>query len=91
MNKLRQLNIDSTWSLFLDRDGVINKKLDNDYVKNVYEFEFVEGAQVSIQKMTKLFGRLFLVTNQQGIGKGIMTHEDLKVVHDYMEEGFKTF
>ncbi len=91
MNKLRQLNIDSTWSLFLDRDGVINKKLDNDYVKNVDEFEFVEGAQVSIQKMTKLFGRLFLVTNQQGIGKGIMTHEDLKVVHDYMEEGLKPF
>jgi len=82
VNKLRQLNIDSTWSLFLDRDGVINKKLDNDYVKNVDEFEFVEGAQVSIQKMTKLFGR---------IGKGIMTHEDLKVVHDYMEEGLKPF
>lgn len=91
MNKLKQLNIDSSWSLFLDRDGVINKKLDNDYVKNVEEFEFIEGVQVSIQKMRNIFGKLLLVTNQQGIGKEIMTHNELKVVHDYMEEALKPF
>ena len=30
-------DIDESWTLFLDRDGVINEKLDNDYVKNIAE------------------------------------------------------
>ena len=35
---LKDLNIDNTWTLFLDRDGVINKKLEDDYVKHTTEF-----------------------------------------------------
>lgn len=82
---LNKLNIDKTWSLFLDRDGVINKKLPNDYVKSISEFEFEEGAVEAIQYFSKLFGRIFVVTNQQGIGKGIMTKEQLEQVHQYMQ------
>ena len=41
---LKSLNIDKSWTLFLDRDGVINKKLENDYVKHWIEFEFIEGV-----------------------------------------------
>lgn len=90
VNKIAALQIDKTWSLFLDRDGVINKKLDNDYVKTTEEFEFIEGAEVALQEMNEIFGKLFVVTNQQGIGKGIMSHADLKAVHDYMELGLKS-
>ena len=90
MNKIVALQIDKTWSLFLDRDGVINKKLDNDYVKTTEEFEFIEGAELALQEMNEIFGKLFVVTNQQGIGKGIMSHADLKAVHDYMELGLKS-
>lgn len=91
MNKLAPLKLDASWSLFLDRDGVINKKLDKDYVKTIEEFVFIDGAQKAIQKFSKIFGRLLLVTNQQGIGKGIMTHEALKVVHNFMEAELKPF
>ena len=91
MSKKLNLSIDKTWSLFLDRDGVINTKLDNDYVKTIEEFEFIEGVEKAIQQFNNLFGFLFVVTNQQGIGKGIMTHEDLKVVHNHMEESLKPF
>lgn len=91
VSKKLNLSIDKTWSLFLDRDGVINIKLDNDYVKTIEEFEFIEGAEKAIQKFNNLFGFLFVVTNQQGIGKGIMTHENLRVVHNHMEEGLKSF
>ena len=41
---LKNLNINKNWTLFLDRDGVINKKIDNDYVKQWIEFEFIEGV-----------------------------------------------
>src|SRR5690554_3157096 len=82
--KLKALKIDNSWTLFLDRDGVINEKLPNDYVKRIDEFIFLKGAIEAIAGLNKHFGRCLIVTNQQGIGKGLMTKEDLKVIHSYM-------
>ena len=82
---LKDLQIDKQWTLFLDRDGVINKKLDDDYVKNIEEFSFIKGSKEAIAVFNLLFGRIVVVTNQQGIGKGLMSKQDLKEVHDYME------
>ena len=78
--------IDKSWTLFLDRDGVINRKLDKDYVKSLNEFEFIPGALESIVSLSNFFGRLIIVTNQQGIGKGIMTEEDLNQIHGFLLE-----
>lgn len=78
------LAIDKTWSLFLDRDGVINQRLPDDYVKSVDEFRFIDGAVEAIAVLTKIFGRIFIVSNQQGIGKGLMTTEQLESVHANM-------
>lgn len=78
--------IDKSWTLFLDRDGVINRKLDKDYVKSLNEFEFIPGALDSIVSLSNFFGRLIIVTNQQGIGKGVMTEEDLNQIHSFLLE-----
>jgi D-glycero-D-manno-heptose 1,7-bisphosphate phosphatase len=56
--------------IFLDRDGVINKLLPK-----------VKDALIEFKKMGYL---LIVITNQQGIGKGIMTEDDLRAVHNYM-------
>ena len=71
-------------TLFLDRDGVINVKLDGRYVKNTDEFKFMVGAEMAISKLSKIFNRILIVTNQQGIAKGIMSDNDLGVLHEYM-------
>ena len=71
-------------TLFLDRDGVINVKLDGQYVKNTEEFEFMIGAETAISKLSKIFNRILIVTNQQGIAKGIMSDNDLGILHKYM-------
>ena len=71
-------------TLFLDRDGVINVKLDERYVQNPTEFEFIPGAEQAIALLSTIFKRILIVTNQQGIGKGIMTENDLNFLHDYM-------
>ena len=84
MVNIKDLKIDKTWSLFLDRDGVINKKLENNYVRKWEEFEFLPGVLDSLSVFAKVFGRIFIVTNQQGIGKGLMTEDDLKVIHNKM-------
>lgn len=76
--------IDKSWSLFLDRDGVINKKIDNDYVKKIEELEFLPSALSAISLLSNYFGKIFIVTNQQGIGKGLMTEEDLAVIHNHL-------
>lgn len=72
-------------TLFLDRDGVINKKLEQRYVTNFDEFVFVKNSDVAIRKLHKIFKRILVVTNQQGIGKGIMTEDDLNLLHLQMQ------
>jgi histidinol-phosphate phosphatase family protein len=81
---LKNLNIDSSWTLFLDRDGVINKKLENDYVKHWLEFEFIEGTLDALKYISTVFGKIVVVTNQQGIGKGLYRTEDLELIHNNM-------
>lgn len=83
---LKNLHIDSSWSLFLDRDGVINKRIIGDYIKKWEEFEFLPGVPDAIQQFTELFGKLFIVTNQQGIGKGQMLESDLENIHEKMNQ-----
>ncbi len=76
--------VDKSWSLFLDRDGVINIEKDEDYVRNESEFHFYEGAPVAISLFNQLFGKVFIVTNQRGVGRGLMTVADLENIHHYM-------
>ena len=73
-------------TLFLDRDGVINKKLDGRYVRDFSEFEFMPGALHAISKLSNLFNRIIVVTNQQGISKKIMTDSDLNILHAFMND-----
>ena len=72
-------------TLFLDRDGVINKKLEQRYVTNFDEFVFIKNSDIAIRKLHKIFKRILIVTNQQGIGKGIMTEDDLNLLHLQMQ------
>lgn len=75
---------DKSWTLFLDRDGVINKRIPGAYVRYWYEFEFLKNVPHAIAKFSKIFGRIVVVTNQQGIGKGLMSSEELVSLHDNM-------
>lgn len=77
-------DIDNSWTLFLDRDGVINRKLDNDYVKSISEFEFLPGVLKSLFKLSKQFHKIVIVTNQQCIGKGIIDEGKLNEIHEFM-------
>ncbi len=79
-------NIDQTWSLFLDRDGVINQRRYNDYVKSWDEFIFLENVPETIARCSRFFKHVFVVTNQQGIGKGIMTEAQLLTIHHQMQQ-----
>jgi histidinol-phosphate phosphatase family protein len=76
--------INKSWTLFLDRDGVINRRPVDDYVKSWDEFEFLPGVLEALKTLSGIFGKIIVVTNQQGVGKGLMTIENLAVIHQKM-------
>jgi histidinol-phosphate phosphatase family protein len=83
---LQRLKIDRTWTLFLDRDGVINRRIEDDYVKSWDAFEFLPGALDALVKFHESFGRIIVVSNQQGVGKGVMGDAEVQLVHRIMVE-----
>ena len=76
--------IDNTWTLFLDRDGVINHEKHLDYIHTWDEFTFYEGVKEAIAIFAKTFNRIIVVTNQKGVGKGVTKLEDLNLIHKNM-------
>jgi histidinol-phosphate phosphatase family protein len=79
-----QLKVDKSWTLFLDRDGVINKRNFNGYITHPKDFVFEKNVLASLPKLKHYFGQIIVITNQQGVGKKIMTESNLKAVHRYM-------
>ncbi len=84
-------NVDSSWTLFIDRDGVINERRFDGYVLSKKDFVFKnEVLQVSKSLFSK-FKYVILVTNQQCVGKGLIGLEDLDNIHDYMHSKLKQY
>ena len=76
--------IDKSWTLFLDRDGVINDEKQYDYIKTWEGFIFLPGVKEAIKTFTEKFGYIFIITNQRGVSKGITKPEDLEEMHKNM-------
>lgn len=77
--------IDKSWTLFLDRDGVINHEKKEDYILNWNEFQFYNGVPKAVATLNRIFGKTIMVTNQKGVGKGVMSLDDLHHIHDNMQ------
>lgn len=77
-------NIDKSFTLFIDRDGVLNHEKNEDYVRNWEEFEFYEESIQALSILYPLFKKVILVTNQKGVGKGLMSLDSLELIHSNM-------
>jgi histidinol-phosphate phosphatase family protein len=75
-------SIDKTWTLFLDRDGVINDEKHLAYINTWEEFSFYHGVLEAIKIFSERFGRVIIITNQRGIAKGLTLPENLKIIHE---------
>jgi len=83
------MTIDKTWTLFLDRDGVINNLIEDGYVKSWEHFEFLPGVLEAIRLLSQIFGKIVIVTNQRGISRKLMTTEDMDEIHSLMLKEIK--
>ena len=74
----------SARTLFLDRDGVLNRHIPDDYVRSWGMWEWMPGMLQELRKWSSRFERIILVSNQRGVGKGVMTDADLSSIHSHM-------
>ena len=73
--------INHEWTLFLDRDGVINHEKYKDYIHTWDEFVFYEGVTDAIKIFAEKFKYIFVVTNQKGVARGLTKPENLAIIH----------
>ncbi len=78
-------DFDKSWTLFLDRDGVLNHEKHQDYIHHWEEFVFYPGVKEALQICAGIFNRIIVVTNQRGVGKGMTNEAELQMIHQQMQ------
>ena len=69
-------------SIFLDRDGVINR--DTDYLHKIKEFEFLDGIFEACKHFQSLNFKIIIITNQSGIGRGYFSEIEYMKITKWM-------
>jgi len=72
-------------AVFFDRDGIVNLRLIDKYVLNSEQFEFIPEIFEILAKVKASGYLAIVITNQQGIGKGLMNDNDLAAIHHEMQ------
>jgi D-glycero-D-manno-heptose 1,7-bisphosphate phosphatase len=73
-------------ALFFDRDGIVNRRRFDDYVKTWEEFEFLPEIFAVLGEVIAAGFHPVLITNQRGISRGLMSLDDLTGIHDRMQQ-----
>jgi D-glycero-D-manno-heptose 1,7-bisphosphate phosphatase len=74
-------------TIFLDRDGVINKEVN--YLHKIDDFEFIDGIIDACLHLQKLDYQLIIITNQSGIARGYYSENDYQLITKWMLKQFK--
>ena len=72
-------------AVFVDRDGVLNGHLPGDYVKSPASLILIPGVAAAIRRLNDASIPVIVISNQQGVGKGLMSGEDLLLVTRHLE------
>ena len=70
--------------VFLDRDGVIN--VDKGYISKISDFKIYPGVEKAINFLNKNNFLVIIVTNQSGVGRGLISLKQLKIIHNYLKK-----
>jgi D-glycero-D-manno-heptose 1,7-bisphosphate phosphatase len=72
-------------AVFLDRDGVINKKRENSYVLKWEQFEFLPHVKEAIKSLNDKKLPIYVISNQACVNKGLITRKQLEDIHNRMQ------
>ena len=70
-------------AVFLDRDGVINRRIQDGYVTKLSEFDFLPDAISGIRALAKLARPIIVVSNQAGMAKGLVSLRALEQITEW--------
>lgn len=82
--------IDKTWTLFLDRDGVLNEEIGDSYVLSTEQLKVYDYVPKALGILAKKFNTIVIATNQKGIGKKLMTIQELTLIHKKLKAEIAT-
>jgi D-glycero-D-manno-heptose 1,7-bisphosphate phosphatase len=69
--------------VFLDRDGVLNRKAPpTQYITRPEELVVLPGVEEAVAALNRSRRKVIVVTNQRGIALGLYSHDDLNRIHD---------
>lgn len=71
--------------VILDRDGVINEDSDA-YIRSVADWRPLPGSLQAIARLQAAGHRVFVASNQSGVGRGLMSMDDLLDIHRHMQQ-----
>ena len=74
-------------TIFLDRDGIINKEIN--YLHKIEDFEFIDGIFDACLHFQSLGYKIIIITNQSGISRGYYSVIDYQKVTQWMLDQFK--
>ena len=77
-------DINTKWTLFIDRDGVVNEEKYLDYIHTWDEFKFYNGVKEAFRIFNNKFGIIIMITNQRGVARGLTKLENLDLIHKNM-------
>ncbi len=73
-------------AVFLDRDGTIME--DSNYVGDVGRVQVIPSAAVALRQLQQAGYKLFIITNQSGVGRGYFSREAVEAIHAHLDEYF---
>ena len=73
-------------AVFLDRDGVLNPHIPGGYLRRAADLVVLPGAAAAVRRLNDAGLKVIVISNQQGVGKGLMTRADLDGVERRMAE-----
>jgi len=78
-------------TIFLDRDGVINKKMpEGQYVRAIEDFQLLPGVADAIARLNSAEIRVIVVSNQRGIALGLYTAESVDAIHKHLQSKLRS-
>jgi heptosyltransferase-2 len=71
------------YTIFLDRDGTLNE--DPGFLRSASDLRLLPGVATALARLKSAGARLVVVTNQSGVGRGLLTLKDLEAIHARLE------
>ena len=76
-------------TIFLDRDGTLNP--DPGYISSIQDFKFFDFTLTALKELKDICKRFCIISNQSGIGRGLIDIKDLSEIHSYILNFFHQF